>query len=111
LPAGKFNAGQKVFFWCLVFSGLGQLLTGLIMYLAHGLSGTWSQIVYTVHDTLGVLLILLVLGHVYLAVIINPGPCGPFSEAGPRVRPKSALAVPNLLRRLTWRHREDFANF
>jgi formate dehydrogenase subunit gamma len=73
LPAGKFNAGQKVFFWCLVFSGLGQLLTGLIMYLAPGLSGAWSQIVYTVHDTLGVLLILLVIGHVYLAVFVNPG--------------------------------------
>jgi formate dehydrogenase gamma subunit len=73
LPAGKFNAGQKVFFWCLVVSGLGQLLTGLILYLAPGLSGAWSQIVYTVHDALGVLLILLVLGHVYLAVFVNPG--------------------------------------
>jgi formate dehydrogenase subunit gamma len=73
LPAGKFNAGQKVFFWCLVVSGLGQLLTGLIMYLALGLSGVWSHIIYTVHDTLGVLLILLVIGHVYLAVFINPG--------------------------------------
>ena len=73
LPAGKFNAGQKVFFCLLVFCGLGQLITGLIMYPAPDLSGTWSQVVYTVHDTLGILIILLMIGHVYLAVFVNPG--------------------------------------
>jgi formate dehydrogenase subunit gamma len=73
LPAGKFNAGQKIFFCLLVFCGLGQLITGLTMYFSPGLSGSWSQAIFTLHDTLGILLILLVLGHIYLAVFVNPG--------------------------------------
>jgi hypothetical protein len=50
-----------------------------------------KRVFCAVHDTLGVLLILLVLGHVYLAVFINPGALGAVFEGrglgAPRIGP------------------------
>jgi len=71
-PAGKFNAGQKMFFWLTVAVGGVLVVTGTAV-----LSGIeWSPVrqaqLYTIHDAAGLLMILAIILHVYLSVLIDP---------------------------------------
>lgn len=70
-PAGKFNAGQKAFFWLVVVvGGLVISATGIVLLVGRGFAASW---VYTLHDIAAIALIAGVLGHVYLGTFANPG--------------------------------------
>ncbi len=70
-PAGKFNAGQKLFFWLIaVLGGLVISGTGIALILDKNIAASW---VYTLHDLAALALIAGVLGHAYLGVFANPG--------------------------------------
>jgi formate dehydrogenase subunit gamma len=72
LPAGRFNAGQKVWFrLALLVGALVALSGGLLYYPA--LFGPGAGIVlFIVHTALGVLLSAAVVTHVYLAAFAHP---------------------------------------
>jgi formate dehydrogenase subunit gamma len=72
LPAGKFNAGQKIFFWLI--SGLGIILsgTGAAMFFLRKSGGANLSLLITVHDFAAVCFLLLLIVHIYLGVVINP---------------------------------------
>lgn len=72
LPAGKFNAGQKLYFWFSLLCGLGLAATGILMSF-RGALPSWMPLVYTLHDGLAILLICAVLAHFYLAIVACPG--------------------------------------
>lgn len=72
LPAGKLNAGQKLYFWIAATVGGGLVATGALMALGCA-SAAWSPFVYTLHDLLAIVLTVAAVGHIYLAVIANPG--------------------------------------
>jgi formate dehydrogenase gamma subunit len=72
LPAGKFNAGQKLFFWIIVVMGLTVAITGIMMFFMRGHVETNLSVVYTIHDLAAVIMLLFVVMHVYLGLIINP---------------------------------------
>lgn len=69
-PAGRFNAGQKLVFWSVVIGGLGMLLTGLLLMLPFFVVGYdgmhWAQLV---HSALGLALISLIIGHIYIGSV------------------------------------------
>ncbi len=72
LPAGKFNAGQKILFWLTILLGVVLVYTGIVMGLnrqAHFAGQEWF---YTLHDTAALLMILVLMGHIYLAVFVVP---------------------------------------
>ena len=71
-PAHKFNAGQKILFWKAV--GLMAILiaSGIVMALNRGERFPEQQWVYFIHDAAAAIMILLLLGHIYLAVFVNP---------------------------------------
>jgi len=71
-PAGKFNAGQKILFWAALAMMIVLVVTGLIMGLSSGHRFAWQSVLYTIHDIAGLGMILLLLGHVYLGVCVNP---------------------------------------
>jgi formate dehydrogenase gamma subunit len=71
LQAEKFNAGQKLFFWMMIACGLGLAATGVAMYFRAG--GANSSAIYTLHDLLAVFMMLGLVGHLYLALVVNPG--------------------------------------
>jgi formate dehydrogenase gamma subunit len=76
LPAGKFNAGQKVFFWMI--SALGLILsgTGAVMFFLRK-SGTLNlSLLYTIHDFAAALFLPLLIIHIYLGIVINPETVG-----------------------------------
>ena len=71
-PAGKFNAGQKILFWLSVAMMAVLAVTGVLMKYLEGTSDARQSLLFTAHDIAGLVMILTLLGHVYLAVVINP---------------------------------------
>lgn len=72
-PAGKFNFGQKGFFWVAMALAIVLSITGITMWLNPGGDEGWATIAYTLHDLAGVLLIAFAVVHLYLTTIANPG--------------------------------------
>ncbi|ATN32319.1 formate dehydrogenase subunit gamma [Rhizobium sp. ACO-34A] len=74
LQIGKYNAGQKVLFWLIMTSILVLLVSGLMMwraYFAH-LFPIWVlRLAILAHSVAGIGLILLILGHIYLAIWVR----------------------------------------
>ncbi|MFP4501289.1 MAG: formate dehydrogenase subunit gamma [Candidatus Hydrogenedentota bacterium] len=72
LPAGKFNAGQKMLFWLVVICFLTLIITGVMMGILRDAHFEYQELVYTVHDVAGLVMIVLLMAHVYLATIVVP---------------------------------------
>lgn len=72
-PAGRFNAGQKLFFWIAVLCGILLALSGIAMWAGLTL-GLGAAVIYSAHDVLALALVVCVVGHLYLALVANVGP-------------------------------------
>jgi len=72
LPAGRFNAGQKVFFWCSVVLGLGTLASGLALMLPV-FDPPFQESICQVHRYGSLLFVISVIVHLYVATLANPG--------------------------------------
>ena len=84
VPAGKFNAGQKAWFWIAMPGGIVMILTGVLMFfLNKDLSSIatflgMSQIVVLrvsaiIHNILGMVVATFFMVHVYMAAIAIKG--------------------------------------
>lgn len=81
-PAGKYNGGQKLFFWAMCALGLLYLVSGIPLWLPGGFGGAGPfyggtvNVMRFVHyaATVGGGLLLIV--HVYLGTIAYPGTLG-----------------------------------
>ena len=83
VPAGKFNAGQKMWFWVCTIGGLAMIYTGATLYVQdldlqvlHTLGLTqievlrWSIIV---HNAVGLAITALFFTHVYMSMFAIKG--------------------------------------
>ena len=81
-PTGKYNGGQKLFFWGMTVFGFLYLLTGIPMWMPEGFFGMGSfygdavNASRLVHYLLTVAGGLLLIAHVYLGTIAYPGTLG-----------------------------------
>lgn len=74
LRIGKYNAGQKVLFWLIMLSIVVLLISGLIMwraYFAEFFPVSVLRLAILAHAVAGIGLILLILGHIYLAIWVR----------------------------------------
>lgn len=72
--AGRVNAGEKIWFWLLFVAGLAVSVTGLILDFPNlGFGTTAMQLSTLIHAALGVVLIALSFGHIYLGTLGNEG--------------------------------------
>ena len=70
---GFFNAGQKLYFWAIVLSGVLFLITGLLMWFDN-LVGRWVVAVsYVIHDLAALLMLAGFIIHVYEGTAHQPG--------------------------------------
>ncbi|MEU9113939.1 cytochrome b/b6 domain-containing protein [Streptomyces sp. NPDC048483] len=67
-PAGKFNAGQKLYAAWIAGAVLVMMATGLLMWFTHLAPLVWRTGATFVHDWLALAVIIAVAGHVYMAV-------------------------------------------
>jgi formate dehydrogenase subunit gamma len=72
LPAGRFNAGQKAYFWCSVLFGLATHLSGLgLIVPVFGPEG--QERICEIHRYGALLFLMSVIVHLYLATLANRG--------------------------------------
>lgn len=72
VPAGKFNAGQKTYFWLVTVGGGVMAYTGYIIW---GMGAALDTVrLYTiVHNVLGMAIVAFVITHVYMSVFAISG--------------------------------------
>lgn len=74
LQIGKYNAGQKFLFWGTMALICVLLVSGLVIwraYFAHLFSIPTLRLALLVHAVAGVSLMLLIIGHIYLALWVK----------------------------------------
>lgn len=73
VPAGRFNAGQKMFYWYTAAFGIIMSVTGLMLVTKSWFTLATICATSTVHNLIGFFLIAGVLAHAYLGTVANPG--------------------------------------
>lgn len=71
VPASRFNAGQKIFFWLAFLMAAVLAVTGLVLIWSD--AGSLRQMAITIHGVCAFLFLTMVMVHVYLGTIANPG--------------------------------------
>lgn len=73
VPAGKYNAGQKMYFWLATVGGVVMAYTGYIIW-AMGSTALDTVRLYTIiHNILGMAILAFFLTHVYMSVFAIAG--------------------------------------
>jgi formate dehydrogenase gamma subunit len=73
VPAGRFNAGQKMFYWYSAIFGLIMSVTGIMLIYKGSFVLSTVCMTSTIHNLVGFFLIAGVLAHAYLGTVANPG--------------------------------------
>ncbi len=72
VPAGKFNAGQKTWFWLATLGGAVMALSGYILYSHQGSTDS-LRIAAIVHNFLGAAMVAMFITHLYMALVAIKG--------------------------------------
>lgn len=72
IPAGKFNAGQKMWFWVATLGGAVMVITGAVMFFQSAAIDT-LRLMALVHSFVGILVVALLITHIYMAVFAIEG--------------------------------------
>lgn len=70
---GRYNAGQKGYFWFALITGVLLLLTGIPLWFPDGFSATLVQISRISHHVLFLLSVAGFIVHVYMSTVMFPG--------------------------------------
>jgi formate dehydrogenase subunit gamma len=73
LDVGRFNAGQKGYYWFAVVTGLLLLLTGIPLWFPWLMSGGWNQAARLTHHLVFLLSVGGFIIHVYMSTAMFPG--------------------------------------
>lgn len=73
LPAGRYNAGQKIFFWLTMVFAFALFITGIILMRSKISQISVNELILVCHGISAVMVIILVIGHGYLSLVANPG--------------------------------------
>ncbi len=69
-PAPRFNAGQKLIYWLVVFGGVAIAISGyILMFPFYGTGMEGMQLAAIVHGVVAVLLIAVMLAHIYIGTL------------------------------------------
>src|SRR5579863_683458 len=78
-PVGRFNFGQKLFFWGIFWCVILLLLTGVALWYTEALPWSWRYVRYAailIHASAALISIGLYLIHVYMSTILEQGSFG-----------------------------------
>jgi formate dehydrogenase subunit gamma len=73
---GKYNGGQKLFFWAAALGALALLLSGLLMWFPRAFPPILMQLSYILHDVVFILFAVGIVFHIYLGTAAEPGTFG-----------------------------------
>ena len=75
-PIGRFNWGQKVFFWLMLYAGIALVLSGVALWFVNDIPWSWRWLRYTavlVHAVAALLTIGGFIIHVYMGTAMVRG--------------------------------------
>lgn len=75
VPAGKFNAGQKMWFWLATLGGGAMAFSGYLLY-SHQASTDILRIAAIVHNFLGAAMVAMFITHLYMSLVAIKGSLG-----------------------------------
>jgi len=70
---GKYNPGQKMFFWTVILGAIGVLATGIVMWFPLSFNEIFREASYVIHDVAFILFFVAIVFHIYLGTIGEPG--------------------------------------
>lgn len=72
IPAGKFNAGQKMWFWIAIIGGAVMATTGGIMFFQYTDINT-LRLMAIIHNVVGFMIIAMLITHIYMSLFAIEG--------------------------------------
>ena len=70
---GKYNGGQKLFFFAISLAMLALLLTGFVLWFPNYFSRGLAEAAMFLHDITFILAAIAIVGHIYLGTAAEPG--------------------------------------
>src|SRR3954463_5482308 len=70
-PAYKFNGGQKILYWLVIFSSLVMIVSGFMLMFPFygGLNVGTMQLAGVFHGVVAMLFVALIFGHIYIGTV------------------------------------------
>jgi formate dehydrogenase subunit gamma len=97
---GKYNGGQKLQFWLVSLAALGLLVSGLLMWFPSAFPKILMEFAYLLHDVTFILFAMLIVFHIYLGTVAEPGTFGSMTR-GTVSKPWARLHHPRWYREVT----------
>jgi formate dehydrogenase subunit gamma len=76
VPAGRFNYGQKVFFWAMAWGTIALLISGFVLWFPDAIPRTAAivrEIAVLTHAIAALIVIAAFIVHIYMGVFVVPG--------------------------------------
>jgi len=73
---GKYNGGQKLYFFAVSLGMVGLALSGLIMWFPRSFPEIIREFAYLLHDVTFIAFAISLVGHIYLSTAAEPGTFG-----------------------------------
>ena len=97
---GKYNGGQKLYFWAVSLGAVGLLLSGLLMWFPRAFPRWLIEVAFLVHDFTFICFAVSLVFHIYLGTAAEPGTFRSMIR-GTVTRPWARLHHPAWYRKLT----------
>jgi formate dehydrogenase subunit gamma len=97
---GKYNAGQKFFFWMVLVTTLVLLLTGIVLWWPNYFGQGLRSLSILLHDVCFIGFFMAIVGHIYLGTAAEPGTFRSMTR-GTVTRPWARLHHPRWYREVT----------
>jgi len=97
---GKYNAGQKLFFWSVLAAMLVVLLTGIPLWWPKEFGWRLRQVCIVLHDVGFIFWFVAIVGHIYLGTAAEPGTFRSMTR-GTVTKPWARLHHPRWFREVT----------
>jgi len=84
-PVGRFNFGQKLFFWGIFYGTILMLLSGVVLWYTEALPWSWRYLRYAavlIHASVALITIGLFMIHVYMSTVLEEGSLGSMIHGG-----------------------------
>lgn len=70
---GKYNGGQKLFFFAAGLGAAGLLLSGVVLWFPLSFPALVREVAILIHDLMFILFVVAIVFHVYLGTAAEPG--------------------------------------
>ncbi|HEY3056139.1 MAG TPA: formate dehydrogenase subunit gamma [Thermoanaerobaculia bacterium] len=103
---GKYNAGQKMFFWAVSLGALAFLVSGIPMWFPLRFPPIIRELAYLLHDITFIFFVIGIVFHIYLGTAAEPGTFRSMTR-GTVTRSWARLHHPGWLRKIGGEDRQD----